>query len=156
MRRIGWVCLFFASLFLGSGGKAQNAAIMDKPMWTMEFIRVKPDMFGFTMGYLDDNWMRVAEEAKRQGAVLTYHRFVEQGATESDRNIVLVTEFKNRSAYLPRERLFASIQKSLPNSTSGVLRPQKQGDLYEIVSTATFVDFPDVNEIQNRLLSQNR
>jgi hypothetical protein len=57
-------------------------------------------------GYLDDNWMRVAEEAKRQGVVLTYHRFVErQGASESNRNIVLVTEFKNQQAYLLRESL---------------------------------------------------
>jgi hypothetical protein len=43
-------------------------------LWTMELIKVKPDMFGLTLGYLDDNWMRVREEAKRQGSVLSYRR----------------------------------------------------------------------------------
>jgi hypothetical protein len=78
----------------------------------MEFIKVKPGMFGLTLGYLDDNWMRVAEEAKRRGAVVTYHRFVEQSAPGSDRNIVLVTEFKNQTAYVLREKLFDSIDSA--------------------------------------------
>ena len=156
MRRIGWACLVFVSFCIVSGGKAQNSTVLDKPVWTMQFIRVKPGMFGFTMGYLDDNWMRVADEAKRQGVVVTYHRFVEQQVTQSDRNIVLLTEFRNQSAYLLREHLFDSIRKSLPSNSSGLLRPQKQEELYEIVSAATFVDFPDASDIQNRLLSKNR
>ncbi|MGC2769758.1 MAG: hypothetical protein WB607_29980 [Candidatus Acidiferrum sp.] len=156
MRRAAFASLVFACLFIVSGGDAQNLPNIDKPTWTMEFIKVKPGMFGLTLGYLDDNWMRVAEEAKRRGAVVTYHRFVEQSAPGSDRNIVLVTEFKNQTAYVLREKLFDSIRQRLPNNTSGVLRPQKQEDLYEIVNTATFVDFPDLDGAQNRLLSRNR
>jgi hypothetical protein len=76
MRRAAFASLVFACLFIVSGGDAQNLPNIDKPMWTMEFIKVKPGMFGLTLGYLDDNWMRVAEEAKRRGAVVTYHRFV--------------------------------------------------------------------------------
>jgi hypothetical protein len=139
-----------------SGGDAQNLPDIDKPMWTMEFIKVKPGMFGLTLGYLDDNWMRVAEEAKRRDAVVTYHRFVEQSASGSDRNIVLVTECKNQTAYSLGEKRFDSIRQRLPNNTSGVLRPQKQADLYEIVNTATFVDFPDLLGAQNRPPSRNR
>jgi hypothetical protein len=86
----------------------------------MEFIRVKPGMFGLTLSYLNDNGMRVREEAKRQGAVLSYHRIAEQGSGESDRNIVLLTEFKNPNAYDAREKLFASIRMQLPNNMSGM------------------------------------
>jgi hypothetical protein len=29
----------------------------DKPVWALEFVKVKPGMFAATMGYLDDNWL---------------------------------------------------------------------------------------------------
>jgi len=83
---------------------------------------------------LNDNWMRVREEAKRQGAVLSYHRSAEQGSGKSDRNIVLLTEFKNPNAYDAREKLFASIRKQLPNNMSGVVKPPQQENPYETVS----------------------
>ena len=78
--------------------------------------------------------MRVREEAKRQGAVLSYHRSAEQGSGKSDRNIVLLTEFKNPNAYDAREKLFASIRKQLPNNMSGVVKPPQQENPYETVS----------------------
>src|SRR5437016_9726547 len=122
-------------LIVASGGAQQfHRADGEKPVWTMEFIKVKPGMFGFTLGYLNDNWMRVREEAKRQGAVLSYHRIAERGSGESDRNIVLLTEFKNPNAYYAREKLFASIRKQLPNNMSGMVKPPQQEDLYETVS----------------------
>jgi len=82
--------LFLLSLLMAVGGEAQSPS--DKPVWTMEFIKVKPGMFGFTLGFLDDNWMRVRDVAKRQGAVLSYSRIAEKGNRESDGNIVLLTE----------------------------------------------------------------
>ena len=51
-----------------------SPSIADKPVWALEFVKVKPGMFAATMGYLDDNWIRLRAEAKRQGAVLTYNR----------------------------------------------------------------------------------
>ena len=91
--------LLFASLLIVTVGAAQSASESQKPVWTMESMRVKPGMFGITLGYLDDNWMRVREEAKRQGAVLSYQRIAEEGSQESDREIVLLTEYKNQAAY---------------------------------------------------------
>src|SRR5467141_3645334 len=64
--------LFLCSLFIVVGGDAQSPAVADRPVWTMEFIKVKPDNFGLTLGYLDDQWMRIREEAKRQGEILSY------------------------------------------------------------------------------------
>jgi hypothetical protein len=133
---------------------AQKLSEIDKPMWTMEFIHVKPGMYGLTLGYLDDNWMRVREEARRQGAVITYRRLVEQSAPESDRNIVLITEFKNTSAYWLRDTLFESIRKQLPNATPGILRPEP-GDLFEPVKSIVFLDCQDSSNVQPRMLSQD-
>ncbi len=157
MQRRIFAGLFLVFLLIVAGGGAQqfHRADGEKPVWTMEFIKVKPGMFGFTLGYLDDNWMREREEAKRQGAVLSYHRIAEQGSEESDRNIVLLTEFKNVPTYAAREELFASIRKQLPNNTSGVVRPPRQEDLYENVSTRVFQDYSETDIARFRLLSKN-
>jgi hypothetical protein len=156
MQRRQFAGLFLISLLIVAGGGAQQfPADGEKPVWTMEFIRVKPGMFSFTLGYLDDDWMRVHEEAKRQGAVLSYHRIAEQGSRESDRNIVLLTEFKNPAAYSAREGLFASIRKQLPKNTAGIVRPPQQEDLYETVSTRVFQDYSDMDNARFRLLSKN-
>src|SRR5438046_8595701 len=130
----GLVLVFL--LIVASGGAQQfHRADGEKPVWTMEFIKVKPGMFGFTLGYLDDNWMRVREEAKRQGAGLSYHRIAEQSTSEADPNIVLLTEYKNQAAYDARGKLFSSIFKQLPGNSPGVLLLYQHKDLYETVST---------------------
>jgi hypothetical protein len=121
----------------------------------MEFIKVKPGQFGSTLGYLNDHWMRVRKEAKRQGAVLSYHRFADAlymlGNTEQD--IVLVTEYGNFAAYAAREKLFASIAEQLPSLTPGVIKPQKE-DLYEIVDTRLFLEEPDTDGPRFKLLAK--
>jgi hypothetical protein len=69
----------------------------DKPVWALEFVKVKPGMFAATMGYLDDDWIRLRAEAKRQGAVLSYHRVAGEESSNSDWDILLMTEYKNRA-----------------------------------------------------------
>jgi hypothetical protein len=159
MQRRMFAGLFLVSLFMVSGGGAQQfPADGEKPVWTMEFIRVKPGMFGSTLGYLDDNWMRVREEAKRQGAVVSYYRIAEQGSGDRDRSIVLLTEFKNSTAYGAREGLFASIRnqrKQLPGNTPGIVRFGRLEDLYETMSTRVFQDYSDMDDARFRLLSKN-
>ena len=143
------------SLFTAGRGVAQSPSPSEKHVWTMEVIKVKPGMFGLALGYLDDDWMRVREEAKHRGAVLSYHRIAEQGGPQSDGNIVLLTEYKSQATYDAHEKLFDSIRKQLPRDTSGVLRPQKQEDIYDIVSTRVFQDYSDATNARLRLLAAN-
>ena len=149
--------LFLVSLLIVAGKGAQSPASREKPVWTMESIKVKPGMFGFTLGYLDDHWMRVREEAKRQGAVLSYHRVVEQNSRESERNIVLLTEYKNQAAYDDsRERLFALARKTSNNFViGGVVRLAQPEDLYETINTRVFRDYSDTDDPRLRLLSKD-
>jgi hypothetical protein len=126
----------------------------DKPMWTMEVLKVQPGMFSTTLGYLDNDWMRVRAEAKRQGAVLIYYRIAGQDSRENDQNIMLLTEFKNATAYDAREKLFSSIRKQLPDNASAVM-PLKQSELFETVRTLVFQDYSDTNRERFKLLSKN-
>lgn len=143
--------LFLLSVLMAVGGEAQSPS--DKPVWTMEFIKVKPGMFGLTLGYLDDNWMRVRDVAKRQGAVLSYSRIAEKGNRESDGNIVLLTEYKNQAAYDGSEALFDSIRKQLPDNTAGVVRPSHQDALYESIGTRVFQDYSETSNGRLRPLA---
>jgi hypothetical protein len=133
---------------------AQSPSDADEPMWTMEVLKVQPGMFGATLGYLDNDWMRVRAEAKRQGAVLTYYRIADQDSRKNDQNIMLLTEFKNAAAYDAREKLFSSIRKQLPDNASAVM-PLKQLELFETVRILVFQDYSDTNRERFRLLSKN-
>jgi hypothetical protein len=137
------------------GAAPQNPSDSEKPVWTMEILKVKSEMFGSTLGYLDDNWMRVRVEAKRQGVVLSYDRIADLDGRESHRSIVLLTEFKNLATYHASEKLFASIAAQLPNNKSAIMRPHKKADLYETMSTRVFQDYSDMDDARFRLLSKN-
>jgi hypothetical protein len=119
---------------------------------------VKPGRFGPTLGYLDDNWVRIREEAKRQGAVLDYHRIAEEGVSEedSDQTVILLTEYRNQAAYDGRERLFASILKQLPDHTAGRILLYQHEDLYETVKTSVYDDYTDAYAASFRLLAKNK
>jgi len=155
MRRATLAGVFLISLLVVPGAAPQNPSDSEKPVWTMEILKVKSETFGYTLGYLDDNWMRVRVEAKRQGAVLSYNRIADLDGRESHRSIVLLTEFKNLATYHASEKLFASIAAQLPNNKSAIMRPHKQADLYETMSTRVFQDYSDMDDARFRLLSKN-
>ena len=144
--------LTIASLLLGSvcfiaKGDAQSPEVAERPVWAMEFIEVQPGKMALALGYLDDHWMRIRQEAKRQGVVLGYHRVTEVqpaavGSTAGDPNsIVLLTEYKNLSAFSGREAVFASILRRLPSATPGLV-PVRPEELYETVETRVFMEQP--------------
>jgi hypothetical protein len=143
-------CVSLVCVLVAAGGKAQRPTDNDKPVWTMEFLKVKPGKFWATMGYLDDNWMRVRQEAKHQGAVLDYRRIAEEDGAEGNQTIVLLTEYKNQAAYDGREKLFTSILKKLPAKV--LFFPPD--DLYEILSTRLFDDFTDDQSVHLKLLAK--
>ena len=146
--------LVFFSLLLVAGGGAQSPAD-DSPVWTMEIIKAKPGKFGPTLGYLDGYWMRLRSEAKRQGAVLNFHRIADKDTANADGTIILLTEFKDQASYDGRAQLFAAILKRLPPSASGVLLPPyKQEDLYDTVSSRVLEDYSDPNSVRLRLLAK--
>ena len=77
MRVLKFSSLLLCSLCFIVKGDAQSREPAEKPVWAMEFLEVQPGKMALALGYLDDHWMRVREEAKRQGVVLNYHRVSE-------------------------------------------------------------------------------
>ena len=155
--------LVLCSLCFIISGDAQSPDVDEKPVWTLEYIHVMPDKLGLTLGYLDDHWMHVREEAKRRDVVLSYHRIQEvqlvtPGSETGDPNsIVLLTEYKNLAAFSARERLFAAIlDERGRKSTPGVIPAAKPDDLYATVDTRTFMEQPaGPNATQFKLLAKH-
>ena len=145
MRILKLASFLLCAICFNVRGDAQIPDIAEKPVWTLEFIQVTPN--GLALGYLDDHWMRVREEAKRQGAVLSYHRIQETvqiapgSKTGNPNSMVLLTEYKNLAAFSGREKLFASIREHLPSNTPGVV-PIKREGLYDTVDTRVFLEQP--------------
>jgi len=141
--------LFLCSLFFVVGGDAQTDKI-ERPVWTLEFIKVRSENFGPAMGYLDDHWMRVRAEAKRQGAVLDYHR-IQNAVLEipghkvgDPSSIVLLTEYKNLDAFMESQRLLFDSMRERPRwQTGGVIKPWAVEDLFETLNTQVFLEEPD-------------
>ena len=149
--------LFLCSLFFVVGGDAQNRDT-EKPVWTLEFIKVRPENFGPAMGYLDDHWMGVRAEAKNRGAVLDYHIiqnvliqnavFVRPGEKVDDQHsIVLLTEYKNMDAFMESQKVFAAMREHTNWQTGGVvrIRPRALEDLVEGLNTEVFVEEPETS-----------
>lgn len=154
MRVLKFASLLLCSLCFIAKGEAQSQEPAEKPVWAMEFLEVHPGKMELALGYLDDQWMRVREEAKRQGVVLSYHRVSEvqlvrmdvTGATPGSKaddpnSIMLLTEYKNLTAFSGREVVFASILRHLPSATPGVV-PLRPEELYETVETRVFMEQP--------------
>jgi hypothetical protein len=162
MSRPKFVAFVLFSLLVALGANAQQfqgappaaPRNTDKPLWALEFIKVKPGMFAATMGYLDDNWLRLRAEAKRQGAVLNFNRVAGEESSNSDWDILLMTEYKNQAAYDGREKLFDSIRKRLPDNTSEVIKGYKKDELFQSVKTRVLQDFSENGYPQLRLLTR--
>lgn len=156
MKRLFFSSFVLCSLSVVAGGDALTHDL-DKPVWTLEVIKVIPAKYGPVLGDLDEQWMRVREEAKRQGVVLSYHRISDGGIVAPGHqqydpaSIVLLTEYKDIGAYISREKTFASIRERLPHNTPGVLRP---GDSYTTADGHIFVEVPAETSAQFKLLAQ--
>lgn len=146
-----FIGLFLCSLFFVVGGDAQSLDRQEKPVWTLELVRVRPENFGLAMGYLDDHWMRVRAEAKRQGIVLDYHRIQNAGLVvpghqaEDPSSIVLLTEYKSLDAYMESQKLFDSTSERTHFQMGGVIRQQTTEKLFETLNTQVFVEEPDTS-----------
>lgn len=142
--------LFLCSLFFVVGGDAQSPNTPEKPVWTLEFIKVRPENVALAMQYLNDHWMRVRAAAKRRGAVLGYHLISNAAVAtpghkvSGEDSIVLITKYKNMGAYL--ENMSAP---GHPATNKFIIQGfgsfQSAEDLFETLNTQVFIEEPDTS-----------
>ena len=87
--------------------------------------------------------------------ILNYHRIAEEGRSEDEPTIVLLTVYKNQAAYDERQKLFDSFVKQLPGNSAGKVVLWSHEDLYETVSTRVYNDYTEPHTARFRLLAKN-
>jgi hypothetical protein len=137
---------------------AQKSDTDEKPVWTLEVMKVRLEMLGPALNYLDEHWMPLRREAKTQGAVLSYRRFVKASlplsAPSSRKSIFLMTEYKSVSAFADREPLFDSIQKQLDKLRPGLFEEGNPEELYGPIDLTILTEVSDNSGTQFKLLAQ--
>lgn len=132
----------------------QGARDAEAPVWTMQVLEVKPGMFGLALGKLDDTWMRVREEAKREGIVVSYNRIAERTGDSSARHILLLTEFRNEASWRKSDKLLGEIEARLPKDTTAVFRARPDEEIYTSKSIRVFEDYSEREETRLKPLAR--
>jgi hypothetical protein len=155
MRKVLFISLLTLAFFAIDAGSAQQTTESGEAVWSVDFVKVKPGMFEAAMNYFNSGWIPAREEAKRQGAIVTYRRIAEQPQSSSDWEIILMTEYKNQAAYDDRERVFAPIIADILGKNRGKMNGVNKKDLYEIVETRVLQDFSEVSNAHLKLIGRN-
>lgn len=86
--------VFILILFPGSI-KAQERPFTEGSVWNVSYIQTKDAFFLDYMNNLNNGWIRVMEEAKKEGYILNYMVLSSQPSNRDDWNLMLMIEYKN-------------------------------------------------------------
>ena len=85
-------------LALASAGAAQDRAYTEGPVVAVSYIRIKPGMFDKYVKYLDVDYKKSMEAAKKEGDIVDYRVYSSPQEREGDWNMVLTVTYKNMAA----------------------------------------------------------
>lgn len=66
-------------------------------VWVLLFVRVHPGQETLYFNYLDDVWKKQQEALKKEGIILSYKVLHANAGHKEDYNVVLMTEYKDRT-----------------------------------------------------------
>jgi hypothetical protein len=78
---------------------AQDKPYTEGTVWSVDFIKVKPNMGGDYLKSLATTWVKVHEEAVAQGLIVSYKVLSGSAANPEDFDIILMTESRNMAAF---------------------------------------------------------
>jgi hypothetical protein len=154
MKKLLFACFLALAFFAIQAGSRQQPEASGEAVWAVDFVKVKPGMFEQTMTYFDTGWIPAHEEAKQQGAILSYHRIAEQSQRTQEWDILLMTQYRNQPAYDARESTFAPIIAEVLRNNRSKLPTLNKKDLYDIVDTRVLYDFSEVETPHYKLLGK--
>lgn len=85
-------------LALASTGAAQDRPYTEGPVIAVSYIRIKPGMFDKYVKYLDGDYKKSMEAAKKEGVIVDYGVFSSPQEHEADWNMVLTVTYKSMAA----------------------------------------------------------
>jgi len=112
----------------------QELPYKEGTVWEISFIRTKPGMQNDYLENLAAIWRNSAEEAKKQGLILSYKTFLGYAANKDDWNIMGMLEYKNMAvldgAAEKWEAIYAKVIGSQEQQKVGIT---KRSEMREIL-----------------------
>jgi hypothetical protein len=109
-------------------------------VWAVDFVKPREGQRHNYLKYIEANWMKAREEAKKQGIIVSYKVLVLPPSGEDDFVLLLMTEYADMKGYEAREenfkKVFAKIAPNGPTLINGLGSRQ----LAEITSSKIFTE----------------
>jgi hypothetical protein len=83
---------------MSSPATAQDRLYTEANVTNVSYIRIKPGMFDKYVKYLDGDYKKIMESAKKDGVIVDYGVYTTPEQHEGDYNMVLVVIYKNMAA----------------------------------------------------------
>jgi hypothetical protein len=108
-------------------------------VWAIDFVKPKEGQRDHYLRFIEANWIKAREEARKQGFILSYKVLVPP-SQENDAVLLLLTEYADMKSYEAREEnfkiVFAKIQPNGPTLINGLSSRQ----LADISSSKLFTE----------------
>jgi hypothetical protein len=123
-------------LFVFVPGLFAQEHYTEGPVWRVSLIRVKPGHMDGYLTVLQNQFKRVADEAKRQGIIVDYKVFLKETQNNPDDWAVCTAlEFKNHAALDGVDAKFEEIVNKMSGGKEAAQQSlQKREDIREILS----------------------
>ena len=139
----GVVRLVAVAILCGGMAAPMMALAQDKPytegtVWSVTMIRVKPGMFDVYMRDLLPQRIKINEEAKKQGLLVSSHILSGDSMGRDDWDVMILTEYKNWAAFDGMSAKYDAIAaKIIGPEDKQVQVMTKRGDVREILGNKT-------------------
>ncbi len=116
--------------------KAADLPYTEGAVFEMSYIRVLPGGWDAYLKFLQNDWKKIQEAAKKEGLILSYHVGASPAANKEDWDLVLVVEYKNMAALDGMEEKFRAVSETVAGSNQKQEeRSMERGKIREIVGT---------------------
>ena len=92
------IIVFAVSSFQANAQITGIKAYKEGSVWSMSFIKLKPNMGDDYLKSISTTWRKVHEEAVKQGMIVSFKVLSGEAANPGDWDIMLMTEYKNMAA----------------------------------------------------------
>ena len=90
------------------------SAQQNQTIWTIDFVQTKAEQQRDYLEYIRQNWAKARQALQAKGDVVLFQALSIQPAPNRDFDVLLLTEYANKTAYDNREKLFAAVFAKQP------------------------------------------
>ncbi len=115
---------------------AEELPYTEGSVFEMAFIRTLPGGYDAYMKFLQTEWKKVNDAAKKEGLIISYQVGTSSPANKEDWDIVLVIEYKNMAALDGLEEKMRDVaEKAAGSSAKQEERSKERGKIREVLGT---------------------